>query len=92
LKELTEWEGSKEADSGRRQFNGTLEMRCKSSANFVYSMDILFRFLTSFVSCSVFCLSFISFCCPSVDFGRMAYLPWVIVFVQSGFRGIEGFF
>jgi hypothetical protein len=94
LKELTEWEGSKEADSGRRQFHGALEMRCKSSANFVYSMDILFRFFTSFISCSVFRLSFSSFCYPSVGSGCLASLPGLglIVFWEIGFKGDWGNF
>jgi hypothetical protein len=53
-------------------------------------VDILFRFFTSFVSCSVFRLSFSSFCCPSVDFDRVASLPGLglIVFVESGIRGV----
>ena len=34
----------------------------------------LFRFFTSFVSFSVICLSFSSFCYPSVDCGRVASL------------------
>ena len=70
-------------------------MRYKSSSSFAYSMVILFRFFTSFVSYSVFCLSFSSFRYPSVDTGRMASLPGLglIVFVgRIGFRGIGGFF
>ena len=48
-------------------------------------VDILFRFFTSFVSCSVFWLSFSSFCYPSVDSGRVASLPGLglIVFVGN---------
>jgi hypothetical protein len=41
----------------------------------VSSVVILIRFFTSFVSFSVFCPSFSSFCFPSVDCGCMASLP-----------------
>ena len=52
-------------------------------------VDILFRFFTSFVSCSVFRLSFSSFCYPSVDSGRLASLPGLglIVFVGNWVQG-----
>ncbi len=42
-----------------------------------------------FVSCSVFGLSFSSFCYPSVDSGRMASLPGLglIVFVENWVQG-----
>ena len=52
-------------------------------------VDNLFRFFTSFVSCSVFWLSFSSFYCPSVDSGRVASLPGLglIVFVGNWVQG-----
>jgi hypothetical protein len=59
----------------------------------VSSLVKLFRFFTSFVSCSVFCLSFSSFCCPSVDTGRVASLPdlGLIVFGKLGLGGLASF-
>jgi hypothetical protein len=46
-----------------------------SSVLSVSSVVILVRVFTSFVSFSVICLSFSSFCYPSVDCGRVASLP-----------------
>ena len=88
LTELTKWEVAVKWDSGRRKFRGALAKHCISSLSSVCSVDILFRFFTSFVSCSVFRLSFNSFCYPSVDSGRMASLPGLglIVFVEIRFQ------
>ena len=60
-----------------------------SSVISVSSVVILFRFFTSFVSFAVFRLSFSSFCCPSVDTGRVASLLGLglIVYWEIGFRG-----
>jgi hypothetical protein len=50
----------------------------------------LFRFFTSFVSFSVICLSFSSFCYPSVDCGRVASMPGLgLLFLWK--VGCEGF-
>ena len=89
LTELTKWEVAVKWDSGRRQFRGALAKHCISSLSSVCSVDILFLFFTSFVSCSVFWLSFSSFCCPSVDSDRLASLPGLglIVFVGNWVQG-----
>jgi len=85
LTELTEWELAANWNPGRQQFRGALAKQCVSSLSSVCSVDNLFRFFTSFVSCSVFWLSFSSFYYPSVDSGRVASLPGLglIVFVGN---------
>ena len=89
LTELTEWELAAKWASGRQQFRGALAKQSSASLTLVCSVDILFRFFTSFVSCSVFRLSFSSFCYPSVDSGRVASLPGLglIVFVGNWVQG-----
>ena len=74
---------------GRQQICGFLAKHCNSYSSSACSMVILFRFFTSFVSCSVFRLSFSSLCDPSVDSGRMASLPGLglIVFVGKWVQG-----
>ncbi len=89
LTELKKWESAASSALGMRQFCGALAMHCNSSSSSRCTVDILLRFFTSFVSCSVFRLSFSSFCCPSVDSGRMASLPslGLIVFLGNWVQG-----
>ena len=66
-----------------RQCRGFLALQ-----RFRRSLVNLFRFFTSFVSFSVFRLSFSSFCFPSVECGYVASLPGLglIVFVKVVMR------
>ena len=65
-----------------------------SSVLSVSSVVILVRVFTSFVSFSVICLSFSSFCYPSVDCDRVASLPGLglLFFWKVGCERFEFFF
>jgi len=61
-----------------------------SSVLSMSSVVILVRGFTSFVSFSVICVSFSSFCYPSMDCGRVASLPSLgLLFLWK--VGCEGF-
>jgi hypothetical protein len=62
-------------DDGMLLCFGLSALQHTPSVDSVSSVVILFRFFTSFVSFSVFPLSFSSFSFPSVDYGFPASLP-----------------